>query len=237
MLASLPPEAAAQIAPFSRVEHPPQGRILVSASQPGTEVWFPHAGAIALTTTDASGRSVQTAMVGSEGCVGVAALFNERRPGADAVVQIPATMSVIPVTHLRTMIDARPPIQAELAKFLYRLSAQSLQTIACNRLHDLLSRCCRWLLTMQDKAGSDYLALTQESLATLLGNGRPRVNLILAALEKGGIIRRHRGRIQLLSRAGLENHACECYSRVRDARALLADTPSLNRTVSPVTDS
>jgi CRP-like cAMP-binding protein len=237
ILASLPPEDCAQLASVSRIEHPAQGRILIRSSESGTDIWFPLQGAIALTTTDASGRAVQTGMVGREGCVGLQALFGLGIPSPDAVVQIEGAMSVISANHLRAAMDVRPPIQVALTKFLYGLSAESLQTIACNRLHSMLSRCCRWLLTMQDKAKSDDLRMTQEDLATLLGGGRPRVNVILAALKKNGILRRYRGRIHLLTRAGLEQHSCECYRRVRDASELLDIAPSRNPTVTPVTDS
>jgi CRP-like cAMP-binding protein len=216
LLASLLPDDGAHLAAFLRIERPPQGRILVGNSEPALDVWFPHSGAIALITTDSAGRSVQTGMVGREGCVGLETLFGDARPAADAVVQIEGTMSVISAAHLRTALDKRPSVLITLANFLQRSSAQAAQTIACNRLHSLLSRCCRWLLTMHDNATGDDLPITQEGLATLLGGGRPRVNLLLATLQQQGILRRHRGRIQVLTRTGLERYSCECYHLVRD---------------------
>jgi DNA-binding IclR family transcriptional regulator len=77
---------------------------------------------------------------------------------------------------------------------------------------------------MQDKARSDDLLMTQENLATLLGGGRPRVNRLLATLETNGILSRHRGRIHLLTRQGLERLSCECYRRICDAAAPLNGT-------------
>jgi CRP-like cAMP-binding protein len=216
LLASLPPDDGVYLASLSRIEHAPPGRVLSGGSEPGTEIWFPHSGAIALINTDASGRSVQTGIVGSEGCVGLEALFGQRQPVPETVVQIGGRMSVIPAIQLRTAVGARPWIHAALSTFLYDLSAQSLQTIACNRLHRLLPRCCRWLLAMQDKAKGNDIPITQENLATLLGSGRPRINLLLATLEKDGILRRSRGRIRLLTRAALERHTCECYYLARE---------------------
>jgi len=55
----------------------------------------------------------------------------------------------------------------------------------------------------------------------LLGGGRPRVNLLLAELEEEGMLRRHRGRIQILARDGLKRQSCECYRLVRDRSASL----------------
>ncbi|MEA2738025.1 MAG: hypothetical protein QOH05_1332 [Acetobacteraceae bacterium] len=221
LLAQLPPQDITRLAAFTRIEHPPQGRILTSAADPGGEVWFPHEGAIALITTDASGRSVQTGMVGNEGCVGLESLFGGRRAVADAVIQLEGAMSVIAATDLRAVVQARPQIQLALSKFLHGLLTQSLQTIACNRLHSLLSRGCRWLLTMHYKCSTDDLPVTQENLATLLGGGRPRVNLLLATLERDGMLQRYRGRIRVLTRAGLQRHACECYDLIRNDSASL----------------
>jgi CRP-like cAMP-binding protein len=221
LLGILSAEDSAHLASFSHIEHPPQGRVLSGSSDPGTDIWFPHAGAVALITTDAAGRSVQTGMVGREGCLGLESVFGTRRTAPEAVVQIAGPMSVIPATHLRTVLASRPRVQVAISKFLCGLSAQSFQTIACNRLHSLRMRCCRWLLTLQDKAMSEYLPVTQENLAILLGGGRPRVNLLLAELEQEGILRRHRGRLQILSREGLERQSCECYRLIRDRSASL----------------
>jgi CRP-like cAMP-binding protein len=216
LLGGLSREDNDYLASVSRIEHAPQGRVLTSRSEPGTEVWFPHTGAIALTTTDETGRSVQTGIVGREGCVGVDALFDSSPPLSDATIQVEGDMSVISAKQFRTAVNTRPRIQRALTKFLHGLAAKSLQTIACNRLHSLRARGCRWLLTIQDTLESDISPLTQEDLATLLGSGRPRVNLLLAELEKGGSVRRHRGRIQVLMRGALERDACECYRLFRD---------------------
>jgi CRP-like cAMP-binding protein len=216
LLASLPSEDGRFLAPAIRLEHPRQGLLLGTRAEPATEIWFPNTGVIALSITDNEGRTVQTGIVGNEGCVGLEALFPRALVLADAAVQVQGEMAVIPAAHLRHALETRPAVQAALARFLYRLSAQSLQSVACNRLHTLEARCCRWLLMMRDRTGDDDLPLTQESLATMLGSGRPRVNGLLAIMELSGLVRRYRGRIRLLSRPGLERRACECYRLLRD---------------------
>jgi CRP-like cAMP-binding protein len=210
-LASLPPQVGLQVASLCRIEHPPQGHVLTTVSEPASDVWFPHAGTVALITVDASGRAVQTGMVGREGCIGIHSLVGQRHFFSDAVVQIGGAMSVISAVHLKAEMQARPEVQAAVWGFLYGFAVGALQTIACNRLHSLHARCCRWLLTMRDKTASDDLPLTQESLAALLGGGRPRINFLLSELEKDGLLQRFRGRIRLLDRPGLMQHACDCY--------------------------
>jgi CRP-like cAMP-binding protein len=237
LLASLPPLDEAYLASISRIVHPPRGRILTARSVAGSDVWFPHTGVVALTATDEAGRSVQTGVIGPEGCVGLQALFGSTAPLPDAVVQIEGTMSLMSASQFKFALSERPAIQVALSRFLFSLSVQSLQTVACNRLHTLSSRCCRWLLTMQDAAASDDLPLTQENLAVLLGSGRPRITRMLATLEQTGLLRRRRGGIRLPSRAALEANSCECYRVVRRISESLDPDRSRNPTVTTVTDS
>jgi CRP-like cAMP-binding protein len=221
LLTSLLAEDAGDLASAIRSERPSQGQTLGSRAEPAAEVWFPVTGIIALSITDNEGRAVQTGMVGPEGCVGLETLFSGTPALADAEVQVAGEIAVISAHHMRSALASSPAMQAALSGFLYDLSAQSLQTVACNRLHSLESRCCRWLLMMQDRTGDGDLPLTQECLATMLGSGRPRINALLAVLEQDGLLRRYRGRIRLLSRPGLEHRACECYRRVRYPANLL----------------
>jgi CRP-like cAMP-binding protein len=199
LLASLPPDDRGLLASVTRIEQTVNGQVLSSRAERAADVWFPHHGVVALMVTDNEGRSVQSGIIGHEGCVGLEALFSRSPPLADAVVQIPGEMSVVPINSLRAAVETRPAIQAALVRFLYDLSAQSLQTVACNRLHSLEARCCRWLLMIRDRTGDDDLPLTQEGLA------------LLALMEAQGLLRRYRGRIRLLDQATLTKRACECY--------------------------
>lgn len=211
LIASLCPEDALRLTSLGRIAHPLQGAMLNSRAGSIDDVWFPINGVVALALTDNEGRHVQVGVVGPEGCVGVGALFPPIAALADKIVQVSGEMLAIPAGTLKAAAEAHPAIHVALTRFLYELSAQSLQTVACNRLHSLDSRCCRWLLMLQDRTGRFELPLTQESLATMLGSGRPRINGLLASLEKDGLLQRYRGRVRLLSRQGLKQRACECY--------------------------
>ena len=71
--------------------------------------------------------------------------------------------------------------------------AQSFQTVACNALHTVEARCCRWLLTTQDRISRDTLPLTHEFLAEMLGVQRPTVSLVTRRLQSAGLIKQGRG--------------------------------------------
>jgi CRP-like cAMP-binding protein len=92
---------------------------------------------------------------------------------------------------------------------------QIAQTTACNHVHSVQQRMCRWLLTTHDRVGADEFHLTQEFLAQMLGVRRPSVTVAAGHLQRAGLIRYRRGRIRISDRAGLEACACECYDSLR----------------------
>jgi CRP-like cAMP-binding protein len=98
---------------------------------------------------------------------------------------------------------------------------QIAQTAACNRLHHLEERCCRWLLIAHDSALSDTFLLTHEFLAMMLGVQRAGVSVYLSLLKKAGLIEQRRGQIAITNRQGLEDAACECYRTMREELDLL----------------
>jgi CRP-like cAMP-binding protein len=90
------------------------------------------------------------------------------------------------------------------------------QLAACNRLHEAEERLARWLLMVRDRVESDTFTLTQKFLATMLGSRRTTVTAAAGALQRRGLIRYSRGRIQIVDSATLETVACECYPLVRN---------------------
>ncbi len=87
--------------------------------------------------------------------------------------------------------------------------------MACNALHSVEQRFCRWLLTCRDRTGSDVVPLTQEAVAEMLGVQRTTVTAAARNLHDQGLIRYRRGLIECIDVAGLHGSACECYCVVR----------------------
>jgi CRP-like cAMP-binding protein len=89
--------------------------------------------------------------------------------------------------------------------------AQITQSIACNGLHPVVKRCCRWLLMTHDRIEGDELPLTHEFLSIMLAVRRPTVSENLQILQDQGLISTSRGVIRIIDRKGLEAATCECY--------------------------
>ena len=94
------------------------------------------------------------------------------------------------------------------------LLSQARVTAACNALHSIEARFCRWLLQSADRASSDTVTLTQEFLAEMLGVRRTSVTEVASKVQSVGAITYSRGVIRILDRAGA---AADVVRMLRDA--------------------
>jgi CRP-like cAMP-binding protein len=95
------------------------------------------------------------------------------------------------------------------------LLGQTFYTVACNAVHSVDARCCRWILSTRDRIDQDTLPLTHEFLAEMLGVQRSTVSIVLRTLQTASLITQSRGFITVTDRAGLEDASCECYKIIR----------------------
>src|SRR4026207_631908 len=92
---------------------------------------------------------------------------------------------------------------------------QIMQGTACNALHNVTQRACRWLLQTHDRVENDTLALKQEFLAVIVGVQRPPRHGVLRRRQREGLMWSRDGRIHVLRRKRLEAASCECYGVIR----------------------
>jgi len=102
-----------------------------------------------------------------------------------------------------------------LNRYHAAFNTQVMQGMACNGLHSIIQRCCRWLLTTQDRLGSRELNITHEFLAQMLGVRRASVTEVLRPLQHDGMIRTSRGKVVILDPKRLADTSCECYGIIR----------------------
>jgi len=68
-----------------------------------------------------------------------------------------------------------------------------------------------------DRAVNEPILCTQEQIANTLGVRRERVARAASTLQKKGLIRYARGKIELLNKKALLTHTCECYALINAA--------------------
>ena len=187
-----------------------------------TSVYFPNGGVFSVTNEMRDGAIVEIATVGQEGMLGIGVFFGDRA-GAGRIFQQVADGPLPSMAADRFIGEtARPgPFRDVIARYAQANMLQIMQCTACNALHHVKQRCCRWLLQTHDRVEADDFPLKQEFLAIMLGVRRPTVTVVLRNLQRSGLISTGYGRIRILQRKRLEAASCECYGVIREHFARL----------------
>jgi CRP-like cAMP-binding protein len=187
-------------------------------------VYFPSSGMISLLQPTAHSRGIELATIGREGALGAIAGFGLNRALTASVVQMPLTAVKMSAVEFRKNVFQYASLQELALKSNEIILAQTQITAACNAVHNVEQRFCRWLLQTWDRSDSDTISLTQEFLGEMLGVRRTSVTVIAAKLQANGFIRYRRGKIDVLNRPELERHSCECFRAVRHAAKIIMGT-------------
>jgi CRP-like cAMP-binding protein len=214
LLDSLSAADAALVAPHIKPFDMVQGTLLQEQGEQINYVYFPISGMISLLAVMRQGNSVETATVGREGAVGAMSGFGPRHAFTRGVVQVDGMALRITAARFQEAMRKSAALREVVVRFNEGLLAQVQQTAACNALHEVDERLCRWLLQTQDRAGGNHIALTHEFLSQMLAVRRTTVTLVARSLQKAGAIKYRRGKIEIVDRRKLEKRACECYEVV-----------------------
>jgi CRP-like cAMP-binding protein len=211
LLASLPDEDHRQVLASCESVELALDEVINEPGEQIRHVYFPTDCFFSLVTPPIDHAGLEVRLVGSEGMVGTPLILG------------------IDVTLLRTVVRGAGPawrmtaerfpealgqstaLQTTLNHYLFVLTNQVEQMVACTRFHVLEARLARWLLMTQDRAHSDHFHATHEFLALLLGVRRVGVTKAATALQQRNLIHYSRGDIRVLDRPGLQAAACACY--------------------------
>ena len=204
-----------------------RGQVFYEPGQPIDHVYFPHSGVLSVLSVLEDGSAIETSTVGRESAVGLLAGLTPLVSFSRVVGQSPGHVSRIEARRLRSLSAGSPVLRNIIMRHCDALLAHAQQSTACNALHDVEERFCRWLLTCHDRSDGNELNVTQEFLAMMLGVQRTTVTQVAGMLQEAELIRYQRGRIYIIDRPGLERRACECYRVIRrHAEAVLPPSPA-----------
>ena len=221
LLAALPRSQLNLLVPHLTTTSMTQGTVVFETGDEVDQVYFPHNGMFSLLAVMRDGKAIETATVGREGVVGAMAGLGLYNSLVRVVVQLPLTATKIAAAQFRKAIGSSEPIRDLGIHYNEVLLTQARITAACNALHPVEARFCRWLLQSADRAASDTVTLTQELLAEMLGVRRTSVTEVAGKMQNEGVITYSRGVIKIVDRAGLERLSCECYQTLIDHSATL----------------
>jgi Crp-like helix-turn-helix protein len=216
LLAALPAVDYARIQKLLHMNTGVTGRTLQAHGTAVTDVCFPNGCVFSVTNEMRDGALVEVATVGIEGMLGIgyfSAIGRARAARCSRCPMVPSLNDRAPLRQrergTRT-VSGHPSVVRAGPNLL-----QIMQGTACNALHGVKQRCCRWLLQTQDRVGSSEFLLKQDFLAIMLGVQRPTVTLVRETLQDAGLIATTYGRIRVLKRRRLERASCECYEVIR----------------------
>jgi CRP-like cAMP-binding protein len=188
------------------------GQPLGSAGDPIRLVYFPLTAFISRVTPTDRHQPLEVGLVGNEGMLGETLWLGQARQPIQALVQGSGESLQMTTEQFYLQLDLAPALGPIVGRYVFVLIEQLAQNAACHAFHELRERLVRWLLMTHDRAGGDHLELTHLYLSDMLGVRRSAVTIAASDLQARKLIRYARGRIQILSRSGLEALACECYT-------------------------
>jgi CRP-like cAMP-binding protein len=191
------------------------GQSLTEPEQPITHVYFPTNSLVSVIQMMRDGASVESGMIGREGMVGLQAWLGQTHASVRSVVQAPGqALRMRREVFLHEVVNAHSSWNSVIAKYIDSYITLLTITAACNRIHQVNERLCRWLKMTQNRVGRDSFPMRQEFMAHMLGVHRPSVSIAANALKKAGLIRYERGIMTVLDSERLEKNCCECYRAI-----------------------
>jgi CRP-like cAMP-binding protein len=215
ILSALPSEDYQRVAAHLKPITLRMKQVLTKQGEPIDHIVFPAGGVCSLVRVTEDGQTAEVASVGSEGAIGVSVFFGQIDSAYDVLVQVPGPAGhLLPVDAFKAEMGLRGALFNRIVRYNQALMTQIVQTATCNALHSAEQRCCRWLLMTHDRIGHDEFPLTHEFVATMLGVRRPTVTLVIAELQRAGLISHRRGMVTIMDRDRLLESSCECYRSV-----------------------
>jgi CRP-like cAMP-binding protein len=215
LLGALEPAARERIEPHLEQAPFKLGDVVCEAGGALHHAYFPEGCVLSLLTALENGDAIETANIGREGAFGLFAAMYSGVSFNRCILQMTGPLVRCRIEVLQAEFDRSAWVRNLFVSYSETLLSQVQQTVACNALHTVEERMCRWLLMMHDRAGGELLTYTHEFLSNILGVDRKSVTLAAQSMQTAGLINYHRGLMQVVDRPGLERASCECYAIVK----------------------
>jgi CRP-like cAMP-binding protein len=225
-LSGLPPASLATLADHLTPIDLTLGAVIYRIEAPVEWVYFPENSLLSMLSASTDGESVETSMVGIEGAAGLLEACGSGVSSVECIVQVNGRAHRAPAAAFRKLESSDP----DLSRLAWRMNelqlAESRQSGLCQAMHVVEQRFARWVLETDERCGGrELLPITQEFLAAMLGVQRTTVTAFAMQLQKAGMIRYARGKLEIVDREALEARACECHRACQSQRTRLGFVP------------
>ena len=210
LLASL--EARTILPPQLKIVSLERNQVLFEQGDAIESVYFPIDSVVSSLAIMEDGTTLETAMVGPEGLLGISAILGSGVSRQWHWVSISGNAIQLDAKHLDRLFVHSEDALKSLLRFYRSLITQVSQRCVCNTRHTVLERLCCWLLMVHDRVGGGNLRLTQEMIASRLGARRAGITVAAGVLQAMHAIEYRRGQLHIVDREVLERAVCECYT-------------------------
>lgn len=191
------------------------GDVLFDQDAPLSHAIFPQLGVVSMMSHVEDGKSVEKVSVGNEGFLGLTYLMGGSSAVARTVVQVPGYASWLSIADLEEAMERFVCVREAMLNYAKALIIQLMETVACNGLHSAEQRVARWLLLADERMEGSAFTLTQDALGRALALRRATISNICSNLQKTDAITYVRGRVTVVDRHRLHDHACTCYDNIK----------------------
>jgi len=174
-----------------------------------SHVYFPTSGVCSIVSIADNGKLVEMATIGNEGMIGLPVFLGLDFSPIRALSQVSGKALRMPATSFLRALEPGTPLDRLMRRYMAFSMRYAYQTVACNALHSLEERMCRWLLMTHDRVEEEEFKLTQEFLAEMLGVRRQSVTVVAGILQTAGFLTYRRGIVRIINRESLEAASCE----------------------------
>ncbi len=183
-----------------------KGTIVIAEGDVGDTLFIILTGQVKAYSLDASDKQITYGVFNAGEYFGEMALDGEAR-SANVITQEATSCVVITRARLLAFIALRPEFALQLlAKVIRRLRATTLnaKNLALIDVYGRLTACL-YSLARPQADGSQRIEerITHEEIASRIGCGREMVSRIMKDLERGGYLRKHEQRIELMKKLPL----------------------------------
>jgi hypothetical protein len=186
-------------------------QVLIEPDKEIPYVFFPYDAITSTIQEMSDGDAVETGLMGVEGFVGVQLWLHTQTTSSRTFVQVGGRAHQMRAEDfVRQVRDTDSPLNELCAKYVHAFLSMTSQTAACNRLHPINERLCRWLKLVHNRLRRDEFPMRQEFMALMLGVHRPTVSTAANMLQHAGLISYSRGQMRILDADGLRSGSCEC---------------------------
>jgi CRP-like cAMP-binding protein len=216
LVASLPLKDRQRLVASCKLVNLTRGDVLWQPQTRIRHAYFPIEAAVAQLMPVYGHLSLQVALIGSEGLLGVPLLLGIDVPPLLASVQATGLALQITAASFRRELAFSAALRRSLNRYVFVLMSQLAQSTTCMRFHGLDARLARWLLLTRDCVHSNEFHITHELLAQMLGVRRVGVTNAAGLLKRRRLISYRRGNVIVLDGDGLQATACGCYQDGKD---------------------